>query len=225
MTMSRIFLMVLAVGALVFVSTASADVPGCSYTTIGKPLVISCPAPWGSPNHVAGSYLEWTFTLYQTDGVTPLDGFDCLRLNLGNVDPDSICVCDYDADFQYVYPAAPTNALGVATFRPQGTILNTDSTDPIYLEVCGCPDLDVSSMRVSSPDVNQNCSVGLEDFVIFSGLYNRGPAGAQPVGFEHYTIYTNTHRAPLCGPGYGGESSFITFSLHWNHNCTEVPYP
>ena len=246
--MSRIFLAVLVAGAFCFTSVASADTPKCNcILSCGDDLdgpyrhgqnkrpwdmpvggcLMSCPGSKAEPNHALGSALDWRFCLWTDDACTvPLVGFDCVRLYLGEVVADSICVCQEECpssggDFPYVYPYAPTDATGCSGFRWRGTILALygDAVDNAYLQVCGCQDQIVC---FRSPDVNANCEVGLEDFVIFAGTFGMdapGPPFGPPVGLQYYTVY-NLHCAPSEGPAL---PDFVTFATHFGHTCPDAP--
>ena len=228
--MSLLLLVVLVAGVFALAPTANADVPDCECTTINGQVIadgshyyypptyyplVSCPGAWGLPGHTPGSETDWVICLYDDNCVNPLVGFDCLRLKLEHVLPDSICVCDEECTyFPYIYPEGPTAINGCTSFRFRGTILALDTDiDPVLLQICGCQDL---PLFVRSPDVNADCAVGLTDFVIFSGAFGICPP--EPTGLQHYTIYTG-HTAPCPRPGL---SDFVVFVNHWGHSCTHV---
>jgi len=216
--MSRLFLVLLVAGAFVIAPAASADVPDCDCTEFPA-CVLSCPGAGTDNGHGAGQDIDWVVTLYTEDCLGPMVGFDCYRIALADVSPDSMCVCDEEcADFSYIYPEGPTNGFGQGTFRFRGTILNLETdTSPgaevPRLEVCGCGDIPV---LVRSPDIVPNCNVELADFVVFSSSFGLAPCLAQPTGLQHYTVYT-VHCAPCNRPQL---SDFVVFSRHFGHNCT-----
>ena len=232
--MSRLFLVLLVAGAFVMAPAASADVPDCDCTvwagklwgghpppgpaTVNGGCVVSCPGAWGQPGHNPGEETDWVICLYTEDCLGPMVGFDCLRIALADVDPDSICVCEEEcADWTYIYPEGPTDGTGCTSFRFRGTILNLeDDTSPGAeigrVQVCGCPDIE---LLVRSPDVNADCVVGLTDFVVFGSAFALYPCVAQPTGLQHYTVYTG-HCAPCNHPSL---SDFVVFGKHFDHKC------
>jgi len=141
-------------------------------------------------------------------------GYDCLRIDLTAVSPDSLCACSGQT-FDYIYPTGPTDSNGCTTFRFNGSILQMENdlataVDPAVLQVCGCQDRPV---RFRSPDVNADCSVDLSDFVIFGQSYAICPP--DPSGFQHYTVYS-AHCAPCPRPQL---ADFVIFGQHYNHSC------
>ena len=211
--MSRLFLVVLVAGVFALAPAASADVPDCDCTELDD-CWISCPGAWGLPGHTPGEETDWQVCVYTDNCAGPLVGFDCLRLKLADVDPDSICVCEEEcADFPYVYPEGATDGAGCTTFRFRGTILSLGDDgvgEVAYLQVCGCADM---PLMVRSPDVNADCTVGLSDFVVFVSAFGICPP--EPSGLQHYTIYTG-HCAPCPEPQL---SDFVVFVRHMDHEC------
>jgi hypothetical protein len=223
MTMSRLFLMVFAVGMLV-AAPAMADVPNCdclddydaTWPDAPDNCLFVCPGAWGLPGHTSGSISDNKICLYKDDLCTdPLVGFDCLRIDLSEILPDSICVCDEEClDYPYIFPEGATDVNGCTTFRFRGSILQLEDyggVDVAWLQVCGCQDRPV---RFRGPDVDADCNVGLGDFTVWSGTFNICPP--QPAGYQHYTVY-NGHCAPCPAPGL---ADFVIFSSHFGHSCT-----
>jgi hypothetical protein len=246
MTMSRLFLIAFAVGLLV-APTAMADVPNCNclddydatWPSSAENCLFACPGAWLRTGHTPGAVADNQIRLYRDDLCTdPLVGFDCLRIDLSEIYPDSICVCDEECvDFPYIYPEGPTDATGTTQFRFRGSILQLEEwptretppasyVDIAWLQVCGCQDRPV---RFRGPDVDASCNVALADFVIFSAAFILGDPGnpnTQPSGYQHYTIYDpGTHCAPMPKPAL---SDFVIFSPHFGdpansdlpHACT-----
>jgi len=226
--MSRLFLMVFAAGMFAVAPMASADVPNCdclddydvTWPDLPQNCLFVCPGAWGLPGHTAGSISDNKICLYTDDLCTvPLAGYDCLRIDLSAVAPDSICVCDTETTFPYIFPTGPTDANGCTTFRFEGSILQLEedlatAIDPAVLQVCGCQDRPV---RFRSPDVDANCNVELADFVIFSGAFIICPPA--PSGYQQYTVYTG-HCAPC---PQAQLADFVVFSSHFGHSCTPLP--
>ena len=208
--MSRLFFAVLVAGAFALAPVASADVPDCDCTLV-DPYLFACPGADGDAGHGPGSECEWTVTLYTEDCAAPMVGFDCLRIRIDGVDPDSMFVsAEESADFPYVYPAGPTDGSGEAHFYFRGTILNLEQgSDVPYLQVCGCADESLPCLR--GPDYNTNGDVGLSDFVVFASAFAFCPP--EPTGFQFYTVYTG-HCAPCPGPGL---ADFVIFARHFGH--------
>lgn len=219
--MSRLFLMVFVVGMLAIAPTAIADVPNCdclddndvTWPTTPGNCLFACPGAWGLPGHTPGAITDNKICLYKDDLCTdPLVGFDCLRIDLTAVLPDSICICDEEcADFPYIFPEGPTDANGCTTFRFRGSVLDLSGTS--QLQVCGCQDRPV---RFRGPDVDADCNVALADFVIFGGAFVICPPN--PGGYQHYTVYTG-HCAPC---PQAQLADFVIFSQHFGHNCAHT---
>jgi hypothetical protein len=202
--MSRLLLVALVAGVFAIAPAASADVPDCDCTTVT--CMVSCPGGDATAGNVC----------VHTEGcVSPLVGFECLRLRLNMVDPDSICVCEPGcADWPYVYPDGPTDLAGCTTFTPEGHAILAlgNDLDNAVVEVCGCADTPV---QYRSPDINADCDVGLLDFVVFGSAFGLWPCLAQPTGLQHYTVYTG-HCAPCNHPVL---ADFVVFAAHFGHGC------
>lgn len=229
--MSRLFLMVFVVGMLALAPTANADVPNCdclddydaTWPVAPQNCLFVCPGEWGvDDGHFPGNLADNKICLYKDDLCTdPLVGFNCLRIDLSEILPDSICVCDEECtDYPYIFPEGPTDANGCTTFRFRGSILQLEEwptrevppasyVDIAWLQVCGCQDRPV---RFRGPDVDADCTVGLADNVIFSAIFDKVGAST---GYQHYTVYAN-HCAPKDNPGL---ASNVIFSKHLDHTC------
>lgn len=233
--MSRLFLMVFVVGMLAIAPTASADVPNCdclddydaTWPDAPENCLFTCPGAWGLPGHTPGTFVDNKICLYKDDLCTdPLVGFDCLRIDLSEILPDSICVCDEECtDFPYIFPEGATDANGCTTFRFRGSILQLEEwpareTPPVnyvdiaWLQVCGCQDRPV---RFRGPDVDANCNVELSDFVTFGGAFIICPPAA--INYQNYTVWNN-HCAPC---PQASLADFVTFAGHFGHSCTPGP--
>ena len=228
--MSRLFLMVFVVGMLALAPTASADVPNCdclddydaTWPDAPQNCLLVCPGAWGLNGHVPGELTDNKICLYKDDNCTePLVGFNCLMIDLSEIYPDSICVCDEECvDWPYILPVAATDGNGCTNFRFRGSILQLEEwptredppfnyVDIAWLQVCGCQDRPV---RFRSPDVNADCEVSLADFVVFGAAWTADPA----IGYQQYTVYTG-HCAPMPGPVL---ADFVVFAAHYGHSCT-----
>jgi hypothetical protein len=228
MTMSRLFLMVFVVGMLAIVPAAIADVPTCdclddwdaTWPVAGENCLFVCPGAWGSAGHNTSSLANNKICLYQDDLCSvPLVGFDALRIDLSQVLPDSICVCDGQCtDFPYIFPQGPTDANGCTTFRFRGSILQLElagGDDVAWLQVSGCHDRPV---RFRSPDMDADCDVDLSDLILFGKAFVSCPP--YPSGGEAwvYAVYAG-HCAPC--PKAGG-ADFVVFAPHFGHTCTHT---